>query len=120
MEENLKNSEAEYRAIFEGSKSAVAIFNVINDGSNFVFKDLNRSAEFIEQIKREDVIGKKVTDVFPSIKDFGLLKYSRVFGKQANQKNIQLPSIKMKELKVGEKTMFTNFHQGIWWQFTMI
>ena len=74
MEENLKNSEAEYRAIFEGSKSAVAIFNVINDGSNFVFKDLNRSAEFIEQIKREDVIGKKVTDVFPSIKDFGLFE----------------------------------------------
>jgi len=80
MEETLKNSEAEYKAIFEGGKSAVVLYNVINDGSNFVFKDLNRSAELIEQIKRENVIGKKITDVFPNIKDFGLFEiFQRVW-----------------------------------------
>ena len=79
-EADLKNSEVEYRAIFENSKSAVVVYNAVEDGSNFVIKDFNRWAEKIEQVKREDIIGKKVTEVFPGVKDFGIFEvFQRVW-----------------------------------------
>ncbi len=71
-EKELLNSEAEYRAIFESINNAVAVYDSIEDGSDFVFKDFNKAAEQIEHIKREEVIGKKVTNVFPGVVEFGL------------------------------------------------
>lgn len=39
---------------------------------DFVFVQFNRQAEETDQIKREELLGKKVTDVFPGVKEFGL------------------------------------------------
>jgi len=79
-EKALKNSEAEYRAIFENSKSAVAVYNAVSNGSDFIFKDFNQSAEKIDEIKREDVIGRKVTEVFPGMVEFGIFEvFQRVW-----------------------------------------
>lgn len=88
----LKNSEAEYKAIFENSKNAVVVYNAINDGSDFVIKDFNQSAEQIEQIKREDVVGKRVTEVFPGAIDFGILEvFQRVWKTgQAEKKPVSI------------------------------
>ncbi|EKQ55726.1 MAG: PAS domain S-box [Methanobacterium sp. Maddingley MBC34] len=73
-EENLARSESKYRAIFDNIKSAVAVYTAIENGSDFVFKDFNPAAEEIDEIKREDVIGRKVTEVFPAVVKFGLLE----------------------------------------------
>src|SRR5690606_24193185 len=79
-EEALIESEIEYKAIFENIKSAVAVYNAMDNGSNFIFKDFNHAAEEIDQIKREDVIGQKVTEVFPGVVDFGLFEvFQRVW-----------------------------------------
>lgn len=79
-EKALKHSEAEYRAIFENIKSAVVVYNAVDNGSNFIFKDFNRAAEDIEQIKREEVIGKKVTEIFPGVVEFGIFEvFQRVW-----------------------------------------
>ncbi len=63
---------------------------------------------------------KKSLMFFQILKISDFLRYSRGFGKQANQKDTQLTYIRMKELKVGGKITYTNFRQGIWWQFMMI
>jgi len=73
-EDALINSEAEYKAIFDNIKSAVAVYTAVDDGSDFVFKDFNQSAEIIDKIKKEKVIGNKVTEVFPGVVEFGLFK----------------------------------------------
>ncbi|MBI5680968.1 MAG: PAS domain S-box protein [Methanobacterium sp.] len=79
-EEALKHSEVEYRAIFENSKSAVAVYTAVDNGENFVLNDFNKAAEEIEQIKREDVIDKRVTEVFPGVKEFGIFEvFKRVW-----------------------------------------
>ena len=79
-EEKLARSESKYRAIFDNIKSAVAVYNAINDGSDFVFKDFNHAAEEIEKIKMEEVVGKKVTEIFPAVVEFGLLEvFQRVW-----------------------------------------
>ena len=44
------------------------------DGEDFIFVDFNKAAETTEDIKKEVVVGKSLTDVFPGVKDFGLIE----------------------------------------------
>ena len=64
---------SEFTRFFDSLSSCVAVYEVKNNGETFIFKDLNKAAEQVEKIKKEDVIGKDVLDVFPGIKEFGLL-----------------------------------------------
>jgi PAS domain S-box-containing protein len=73
----LRESEARYKGIVEHTINGVAVYRAVDEGQDFVFVDFNRAAERIEKIKREDVIGKSVCDVFPGVKDFGLLQVMR-------------------------------------------
>jgi PAS domain S-box-containing protein len=71
-EEALRDSEARYRALFDNISSGVAIYDVKDNGDDFVFKDFNKSGEQIDGDCKEDIIGKSVLDVRPGIKEFGL------------------------------------------------
>ena len=71
-ENALKISEEKYKCIIYNTLSCVVVYKAIDDGNNFVFTDFNRAAEKLEKTHREDVIGKKVTDVFPRVEEFGL------------------------------------------------
>ena len=70
IESQLRESEAQFKQLFSNMPSAVAVYEAINDGKDFVFRDFNAAAERIEKIKREKVIGKRVTEVFPGVEDF--------------------------------------------------
>jgi len=70
---DLRVSEDKFRQLFTRMPSAVAIFDAVDGGKDFIFKDFNAAAEKIEGIKKDDLIGKRVTQVFPGVKDFGIL-----------------------------------------------
>lgn len=70
----LKESEKRYRSLFEYVGSCVAVYQPVDDGKDFIIKDFNQAAERAEQVKKEDILGKRVTEVFPGVKDFGLLE----------------------------------------------
>ncbi len=50
----------------------MAVYEAVENGEDFVLKDLNRAAEEIERVKREDIVGRRVSEVFPGIKEFGI------------------------------------------------
>jgi len=72
VEKVLAKSEKRFRQLFDNMSSGVAVYEAIDEGRDFVFVDFNRAGERIEGIKRKDLIGKSVLDVFPGVKDFGL------------------------------------------------
>jgi len=74
MTYDLLTSEERYRGIFENTRDGVAVYRAVDDGEDFVFLDFNRAAEKIEHVKREDLIGRRITDIFPGVKDFGILE----------------------------------------------
>jgi len=80
----LEESESRFRAVFEHMSNGVAIFEVIGDGADFVFKDFNKAAEKIDNISREDVINKSVLTVFPGFKDCGLFEILKSVWKTGN------------------------------------
>jgi PAS domain S-box-containing protein len=69
-----QESENRYRQIMENTKNGVAVFRAVDGGENFVFTELNKSGEQIDRIKKEDVIGRSVLDIFPELKAFGLFE----------------------------------------------
>ena len=76
-EEILRESETRLQDLFENLSSGVAVYRASPDGRDFFFTAFNRAAERIENMQREDLLGKNVVEVFPSITEFGLLEALR-------------------------------------------
>jgi PAS domain S-box-containing protein len=66
-------SDARFRQMFENMSSGVVVYRAVDDGDDFVFADINRAVEKIEDVHRNELIGKRVTEVFPGIREMGLL-----------------------------------------------
>jgi DNA-binding NtrC family response regulator len=80
LKTDLAESEVRFKQFFSNLPNAVAVYDAISNGEDFVFKDFNSAAEKIEKISKTTVIGKRVTEVFPGTKDFGILEvFKRVW-----------------------------------------
>ena len=73
LQEALKASEQRYRAIIANSRNGVILFSAVDDGADFVITEFNGAAEKIEGRTKEEVVGRRVLDVFPGLQDMGLL-----------------------------------------------
>ncbi len=71
-EETLRDSETRFRELFTHMQGAVAVYEARDGGRDFVFVDFNRSGERIDNIKKEDILGRSVQEAFPGVKEFGL------------------------------------------------
>jgi PAS domain S-box-containing protein len=79
-EATLRQSEEQFRQLFSSMPSGVAIYEAVDNGEDFVFRGLNAAAEKIEKINKENVLGQRVTQVFPSVKSFGIFEvFQRVW-----------------------------------------
>jgi PAS domain S-box-containing protein len=68
------------KVLLDSVSSGVAVYEAKNEGADFIFKDFNAAAERIDKIKKRDLLGKSVTEVFPGVKDFGLFEvFQRVW-----------------------------------------
>ncbi len=71
QEESLLESEKKFRELFNNMEEGVAIFEIKNE-HEVIIKDLNKAAEKLEKIRKKNIIGKKVDDIFLGIKQMGL------------------------------------------------
>ncbi|MFW6147959.1 MAG: ATP-binding protein [Thermodesulfobacteriota bacterium] len=70
--EQLQDSESRFRALFENMNHGVVIFEAQYNGNDFVVQDVNKAAEKMDRIKKEDVVKKRAADVFPIFEDSDL------------------------------------------------
>ncbi|MFZ2038740.1 MAG: PAS domain S-box protein [Minisyncoccia bacterium] len=61
-----------FRDLFDNMDESVAVYKISNGGKDILIKDLNKSGELLEKVKRQDIIGKKIEKVFKGVKKFGL------------------------------------------------
>jgi len=79
-EEAIGASEERFKQLFEHMTSGVAVYEAVDEGTDFVFRGFNSAAERIECLKRSEVIGKRVTERFPGVKEFGIFEtFQRVW-----------------------------------------
>jgi len=76
----LGSSAAKFKGLINVMSSGVAVYEATDHGRDFIFKDFNDAGCRIEKVKKEQVIGKRVTEVFPGVEKFGLLEvFQRVW-----------------------------------------
>jgi PAS domain S-box-containing protein len=76
----LKENEERFFGLFDTISSGVAIYKVKNDGlygRDYIIKDFNKMALQVEGYKKEDVVGKSLFDLRPTIDDYGLISVFR-------------------------------------------
>ncbi len=73
----LSASEWRFRQLFENSGSGILLLEADEQGEDFLVKDCNKAALAIEQRPREEMIGRRITEVLPAIEEFGLLALLR-------------------------------------------
>lgn len=73
----LKTSEQRYRTLFENMYDGVAVYRPDKDGEDFIFMDMNQSGQALSQVRKEEIIGKRLTEVFPGVEEMGLLDVLR-------------------------------------------
>jgi PAS domain S-box-containing protein len=75
--EEIRRIQERHRGLFENTINAIAIYRPCDSGKDFIIVEINRAAEKIERVKRGDIVGKRVTEVFPGVIEFGLLEVFR-------------------------------------------
>ncbi len=76
----LTESEELFRQLFENMSSGVAIFESVDNGADFCFKNFNSAAAKIDNLTKEKVIGNTISKVFPGAKELGFLEvFKRVW-----------------------------------------
>jgi signal transduction histidine kinase len=69
----LAESESLLREVLDTMQVAIAIYEAVDDGDDFVFVDMNEFAEGITHYKVSEVIGKRITELFPEEASMGLI-----------------------------------------------
>lgn len=73
----IEQQQTRYRQLFENMTSCGAIYQEVDNGNDFIFMEVNFATERTEKISRDDFIGRRVTQLFPGVSDFGLLDVLR-------------------------------------------
>ncbi len=73
-QKDLEKSEIRLRSMFENMGSGVAIYEAVDKGHDFIFKDFNPMAEQITNTTREEVLGQRLSSRFPNMEESPLFK----------------------------------------------
>ena len=73
----LRDSEIRFRELFNNMENGIAIYEAMPAGNDFIIRDFNTWAEKIEGVRKEDIIGRKVTEVFPGAENMGIVEVFR-------------------------------------------
>lgn len=55
----------------------VVVYRALEEGADFEFVDINPTVEKLEQLNRNELVGQRLTSVFPGVEEFGLLEVLR-------------------------------------------
>ena len=75
-EQALRQSEGVLRGLFDNMPSGAAIYEVRGDGSrgsDYIIKDFNATSLRIEGKTKDEVVGKSLLDLRPTIEEYGLI-----------------------------------------------
>lgn len=73
----LQESHERWEYLFNNSPDAIAIYQAVDDGRDFVFTDFNLQAQKTDNLSHDDVIGKRISELFPGAEQAGLLDLFR-------------------------------------------
>ena len=77
IESELYQTEKLFKELFENINSGVGIYETIDDGENFIIREMNRAGLAICEVSRKEAIGKNLINIFPNVDEFGFINALR-------------------------------------------
>ncbi|MDE2342581.1 MAG: PAS domain S-box protein [Betaproteobacteria bacterium] len=84
----VRRSRKRLEELLENMSSGVAVYQVVADGADFRFTRVNQATERINHVRREDLVGRNITEVFPGVEEMGLLDAFRRVWKSGNPEHM--------------------------------
>lgn len=97
-EDLLKECEAHFRNVFDNISAGIAVYEPCQDCDDFIIIDMNQAGQKISRVLIDEIRGKKVTKVFPAIREFGLFQV--LIEVCQSGKSQQLPVRKYKDHRI--------------------
>jgi len=76
-EKALQESLANHRKLLNEMKDGLAIYEAVDEGKDFIFKDINVAGERITNVIKSEIVGKSLYEIRPNIDEFGLVDVLR-------------------------------------------
>ncbi|MFX1379429.1 MAG: ATP-binding protein [Promethearchaeota archaeon] len=73
----LFQTEQLFNEFFENINSGVVIFETVDNGQNFIVREINKAGLEICEVSRKDLIGNNLINVFPNVEEFGIIDVLR-------------------------------------------
>jgi PAS domain S-box-containing protein len=80
--------------------NGVVVYEAIDDGNDFIFKDLNKGVEKLSKITKQEALGKRVSKLFPGVISSGLLKVFKFVWKTGKPRD--LPVFRYKDHRIDQ------------------
>ncbi len=77
MEGGSRACENGFGQIFNLITTGIAVYEAVDNGADFIFKDINAAGTLIGKMPREAHLGRRVTEVYPGVGRMGLLDVLR-------------------------------------------
>jgi two-component system, cell cycle sensor histidine kinase and response regulator CckA len=94
IEEKLHESDERFQQLFDNMADGVAVYRETNNGRDFIIVDINRTGQLLSRVILEEVVGRKVTEIFPSVAEFGLLDVFRRVWRTGQTEHLPLTKYK--------------------------
>lgn len=101
-----------YSKIFEMFDSGAVIYGVVGDGEDFIFRDINSSVEKIDGVKKDEILGMRVTVVFPGIISMGLFEVFKRVHKSGTPEHFPIGFYKDAKLQGWRDNYVFKLNQG--------
>ncbi len=96
----VEDSGVRYHHLVNNLRTGVVIYQAVNDGEDFIFKDINKTSERVNKVRKEEILGKSVQEIFPSVTEIGLFDiFQRVY---RTGKSEHLPLVLYKDQRIAE------------------
>ncbi len=73
----LQESETRFRDLFNNMSAGVAVYIPTPDGEDFIIRDVNHAVETIDHVRKDEITGRRLLEVFPGVRQFGLFDVLR-------------------------------------------
>ena len=101
-----RESGERYRELFNKMSDGVIVLEAVKNGKDFLVKDYNRAGELIDNRKRDQVVGKLLSEAFPSSEEGGFTAQMRRVWKSGETERLLL-SFYQDELTEGWRKNYT-------------
>ncbi|MHA1463613.1 MAG: PAS domain S-box protein [Candidatus Heimdallarchaeaceae archaeon] len=83
-------NEKRYKELFNKMSDGVVVLEAVKNGKDFLVKDYNRAGELIDNRKREQVVGKLLSEAFPGSEEGGFTAQMRRVWKSGETERLLL------------------------------